>query len=227
MIRKETIIINIDDKKFFNQFFGKPINSFRENSRTHVMLQLALDKAHDIRKFEIDLYWKRATYFFAFFTVITAAFGFLFTSSDFNFYAPAAALIGSLFSVCFYFVNVGSKYWQCNWEYIIDKLEIYVTGNLYKVYFYDTKIPQRPSVSNINSLVSLIIIASWFLCFVASIIQTHGNNILYIALHLTAYALLNGLIIYFCSNSVKEKISKDDDSTRYFKFRTHTYQEYK
>ncbi|TDX13030.1 hypothetical protein EDF88_4311 [Buttiauxella sp. BIGb0552] len=139
MSRREIIKIKEDDKIFFNLFFDRKIDSFKEKSRTHMMLQLALDKAHDIRKFEIELYWKRATYFFAFFTVITAAFGFLFTSKDFNFYAPAAALIGSLFSVCFYFVNIGSKYWQCNWEYIIDKLEYYVTGNLYKVYFMTLK----------------------------------------------------------------------------------------
>lgn len=226
MSRRETITIQNDDKKFFKLFFGKEINSFKENSRTHIMLQLALEKAHDIRKFEIDLYWKRATYFFAFFTVITATFGFLFTSKEFNYFAPASALIGSLFSICFYFVNIGSKYWQCNWEYIIDKLEIYVTGNLYKVYFYEKKTPYRPSVSDINSLVSIIIIFSWFLCFVASISQAYIYNLFYISFFLFLYFLLNFLTAYLCCKSVKKTISNNDSSHRYFKFRKHTYEEY-
>jgi hypothetical protein len=34
----------------------------------------ALALAHDIRKFEIDLYWKRATYFWAFIAVAFAGF---------------------------------------------------------------------------------------------------------------------------------------------------------
>ncbi|VEB94222.1 Uncharacterised protein [Citrobacter koseri] len=126
------------------------------------MLQLSLEKAHDIRKFEIELYWKRATYFFAFFTVITAAFGYLFTSKEYFCFSPAAALVGSIISVCFIFVNIGSKYWLCNWEFIIDKLEVYVTGNLYKVYFYDNKYPLRPSVSDINNLISYVILIVWF-----------------------------------------------------------------
>ena len=70
MGKKVSIKILKEDIDFFKSFFGEKIESFEEDSRTHKMLHLALDKAHDIRKFEIELYWKRATYFFAFFKII-------------------------------------------------------------------------------------------------------------------------------------------------------------
>lgn len=66
MAEKKTIEFKNEDIVFFESFFGEQILSFKEDSRTHKMLQRSLEKAHDIRKFEIELYWKRATYFFAF-----------------------------------------------------------------------------------------------------------------------------------------------------------------
>ncbi|EIU0379304.1 hypothetical protein L3Z72_004675, partial [Escherichia coli] len=111
---KEVIEIRPEDKDFFAEFIDCE-GPIIQDSIDHKKITLALDKAHDIRKFEIDLYWKRATYFFAFFTVITAAFGYLFTHDNYTFLAPALAIIGSVFALCFCYVNIGSKYWQENW----------------------------------------------------------------------------------------------------------------
>ncbi|EHC1567852.1 hypothetical protein JT607_003061, partial [Escherichia coli] len=112
--KKEPFVIKDEDKEFFQEFLGVS-TIIMEDSLDHKKLIAALDKAHDIRKFEIDLYWKRATYFFAFFTVITAAYGYLFTHTEYITYTPFISIIGTVFSICFYYVNIGSKYWQENW----------------------------------------------------------------------------------------------------------------
>ncbi|RCU08872.1 hypothetical protein DVA78_18575, partial [Acinetobacter baumannii] len=65
---KEVIEIRPEDKDFFAEFIDCE-GPIIKDSINHKKITMALDKAHDIRKFEIDLYWKRATYFFAFFTV--------------------------------------------------------------------------------------------------------------------------------------------------------------
>ena len=55
--------MKIDETKYKNDFGIEPED--REK------LKAALDQALDIRKFEIELYWKRTAYFW---TLITAAF---------------------------------------------------------------------------------------------------------------------------------------------------------
>ncbi|EPA3117339.1 RipA family octameric membrane protein [Yersinia enterocolitica] len=227
MSKKELITIELDDEDFFNEFFGKPIKCFEENSRPHEMIKLSLEKAHDIRKFEIELYWKRAAYFFAFFTVITTAFGYLFTHEDKVLYAPGVAIIGILFSICFYFVNIGSKYWQCNWEYIIDKLEVYVTGNLHKVYFYRKSTDLRPSVSNINQIIAVIIVLLWHICFILSLCLVYKTNQEVTGWYILIYLLSSSIIVHKCAKFISDIIDKENKTekvkTRHFRFRKELY----
>ena len=95
----------------------------------------AYNRAHEIRKFEIELFWKRATYYWAFiFAAFTAHFtllGMLFKDRQFSFpelYALPGLSLFSLaitaffcfvFSLCWVLMNKGSKFWQKNWELII------------------------------------------------------------------------------------------------------------
>lgn len=95
----------------------------------------ALEHALDIRKFEIELYWKRAAYFW---TLIAAAFaGYVAILNakelaDKEYLAYIVSCIGTLFTWAWFLVNRGSKYWQENWENHVDMLEDSVTGPLYK-----------------------------------------------------------------------------------------------
>lgn len=83
----------------------------------------AYEKAHDIRKFEIGLFWQRATYYWAF---ILAAF-------TAHFALAVTAFFCYFFSLCWVLMNKGSKFWQKNWEGHIDELEREFSGDLYKV----------------------------------------------------------------------------------------------
>jgi len=136
----------------------------------------ALNRAHEIRKFEIELYWKRAAYFWVFIASLFAAFGTLFPfdpekATDLQTGRLVLALyltgaLGFLASMAWYFVNRGSKYWQENWEAHVDALENRIEGPLYKT-ILDRKSPWNPtgpypfSVSRTNIAVSLGVAASW------------------------------------------------------------------
>ena len=100
--------------------------------------------ALDIRKFEIELYWKRATYFWTFLTLILGAYFTVFLLKQ-DQPKPDLALdeprrdallmlscLGFVFALCWYFVNRASKYWQENWEKHVDLLEDDCQGPLYK-----------------------------------------------------------------------------------------------
>jgi len=79
----------------------------------------ALEHALEIRKFEIELYWKRAAYFWTFIGASFAGYGAVEGSSGI---ADKAALtvplscLGLIFSFGWFCVNKGSKQWQENWE---------------------------------------------------------------------------------------------------------------
>lgn len=145
------------------------------------VLKEALKQAYEIRKFEIDLYWKRATYFWTFIGAAFVGFAAFFNSSagdanDRAFVLTLISCIGFVFSVAWYCVNKGSKFWQENWENHVSLLEDEVFGPLYKTLtkrpvstkftgkFSDLMTGPEPfSVSKINQLVSTYVVIVWAL----------------------------------------------------------------
>lgn len=126
-------------------------------------LEKAYEQASKIREFEIELYWKRAGYFWAFIVSIYTAF----FSVQKEFYydkdsgfthgkLPLLVLsaLGFFFCLAWLCSSYASKHWQENWENHIDLLEDYVTGPLYKIY----RAGKSFSVSKIN------IAAGWVVC---------------------------------------------------------------
>jgi len=130
-------------------------------------VKLAYERACANRDFEIDKFWSRAAYFWGFIVVIFTGYISILTSDvlangDFKekgvFLQLCFICLGILFSCAWYFVIVGSKHWQENWEQHINCLEENITGPLYKVIFYKHRFY---SVSKINLLLSLVVIFFW------------------------------------------------------------------
>lgn len=143
----------------------------------------AFEKAHDIRKFEIDLYWKRTTYFWTLLVAIFTGY-FLFLSSDKakipykDIYLTLIACIGFVFSIAWNLAVKGSKFWQENWESHLDMLEDDITGPLYKIVIADSNDGVRWSdssapfsVSNINHRLSQFLIVTWLFLMLFPVIS--------------------------------------------------------
>lgn len=158
----------------------------------------------DIRKFEIDLYWKRATYFW---TLIGATMAGYLVFSDASSSDPQRQLsqfiliiLGVLFSLCWYFVNRGSKFWQLNWEKHLDVMEDRIIGPLYRTTiskeYYMRRLyviygPYPFSVSKINILLSFIVFILWSMIYFHFL---YINGSLFIGqdcIKITFYNLLN------------------------------------
>jgi hypothetical protein len=141
----------------------------------------ALEHALDIRKFEIEQYWKRAAYFWTFIAATLAAYGAIESGKEVPNREHLSAVVGALgivFSFGWYCVNSGSKRWQENWENHVDMLEDDVVGPLYKTVVGRPPIsgstasvrmrfkhvltgPNAFSVTKINQIVSLFVTVLW------------------------------------------------------------------
>lgn len=168
-MRKSTTV-TITPEQYDDKFRGKE--------------RIALKHALDTRKFEIELYWKRATYFWTFIGATMAGFLAVQASTISNKQDLSVILscLGIVFSFAWFCVNRGSKYWQENWEKHVDILEDKVTGPLYKVVLSRNKEvslteklidtitgPASISVSKTNQIISLYVFALWVLLLAYSL----------------------------------------------------------
>jgi hypothetical protein len=148
-------------------------------------LKNAIENALDIRKFEIDLYWKRANYFWLY--NVSACTAYFYVISNNNIHkedVPVLTLlitgIGVFLSLCWVCINIASKSYQENWEKHVDLLEDDYMGPLYKrtlgyektgfEKLINSKISTY-SVSKINLLLSRGIVVTWLLLWIYTFIK--------------------------------------------------------
>lgn len=181
--------INVSVPATDSNVIGNDLNYASENHRTlgfpRYVVERALKNAIKSREFEIQMYWKRASYFWLFVSALWVAFGKLLLDWGYldglnkdNLYQFSTLLVLSFtglgLSVAWYFVNKGSKFWQENWEYQINFLENEIIGKSYKTILSDRNINVRSefnqswfgsfpfSVSKINVIIAFSSAILWF-----------------------------------------------------------------
>ena len=187
MSKKKRKAAKITKKEDYLKLFPEDIRNENEKIR-----YTALKESQDIRKFEINLYWRRTGFFWAFITIVyTALFSVLCKYIDcpcneepckYSFLVPVISSLSGLgffFSVAWHMVNKGSKFWQKNWEKHVSLLETTEIGPLYDVYlnpkgsFRERICPTKAfdfSVTKINMWASTIMM-------IASLAGTIGINV--------------------------------------------------
>ncbi len=214
----------IESKEKYLEKFSSAIGNSGDNSSLHDKQKEALKNALDIRKFEIEMYWKRATYFWTFIAAALAGYVLLHKSSH-----PAnhelsvvISCLGFIFSLGWYLVNRGSKYWQNNWERHVDQLEDQIMGPLYKIVASDkydnhskfdflTK-PAEYSVSKINQIISVYVTCIWFILLCASF-----EKLLFTIYFIIPLTVLMVIVIFkFGKSSNGETVSKFEIRTSIF-----------
>lgn len=149
---RQTSLKRVSEEDYVKRFIEKS---------SHEQLVKAYDKVWEEKNFEIENYWKRGNYFWAF-QVASFAGYFSLIGSDAYSDSPqvlfAVICIGIVTSFAWALTNLGSKSWQRHWEIHVDLLEEKVTVPLYKI--VTTK--RTYSVSKINDIVSRFFIVIWF-----------------------------------------------------------------
>lgn len=153
--------------------------------------QDALVAAIDMYKFEMDMYWKRATYFSIFIGSIFLGFGTAIQLSSF-FYAFGLSIFGFIISFIWYLANKGSKFWVRNWNIHVEQLEQLIGVKIFRHYCLTKKynplkldwwsILIKPSedftfsVSKLSHYASYSVVWVWIVSFVYSGYKMLGLN---------------------------------------------------
>jgi hypothetical protein len=154
-------------KRYYEYVFGTKYPS-------KDMIVLALNRAHEIRQFEIRLYWQRSFFFWGFTLAFFTAFIFFFAEENDESIITALCLfaisiLGMFTGYAWRCMAIGAKTWQGNWELHIDYLEDDITGRLHKTML--GKPNKFFSLSTIlRDFISVIIIV-WIILFILVLFQ--------------------------------------------------------
>lgn len=152
-------------QKITSEEFLEDLNNFKKLNRKKK--KEVFDIAWQSKNFEIELYWKRAGYFWAFQALVLAGLIAIASSKDLiekNHFLHYTICLGLITSLGWFLTNKGSKVWQRHWECLVDVLEDYYIGKLYKTNTTEITF----SVSKINELISLFFTLLWSYLFVKS-----------------------------------------------------------
>jgi hypothetical protein len=137
--------------------------------------------ALETRNFEITLFWQRSNYFL----VLNSALAVGFFSLKEQGYALVLAGLGTIAALLWFFVNLGSKYWQSRWEHELHLREqkLYPSDPLFAAdrkrtdeyvrkslgyhkhtglqRLLDCAVMLKPSVSFMMTVLSLVFLLAW------------------------------------------------------------------
>lgn len=140
-----------------------------------------LGKVLEIRNFEIEYYWKRASYFWAFIALAFAGYFSTYTikkvdCSDLFQARFIISCIGIVFSLAWFLASKGSKYWQENWEKHVALIKNDGLGFILKTTLrpnnysiLNPKSPYKYSVSKINHFLCLFVTIIWIVLLLQEI----------------------------------------------------------
>ena len=137
-------------------------------------------------KFELDLYWKRATYFWGFLAICFTAYFLVSDDARFKNKPELLLLVASVGLVCsfgWYLVGRGSRYWQNNWLFHIEALEMLLSTPVYQLKRKAQHSPYNMigaypfSVSKVHQTVCLFITLVWLLLFFSSVFRSFSIRI--------------------------------------------------
>lgn len=146
ILKHETILIpdSLRDSERYGRDVGKPIFTLIVanvvvNGESLDLTKKAFDIAHDNRKFEIDMLWKRSLFYWGFIAASFVGYG---ASERVNSNLSIVfCAFGFMCSVAWSAGNRGSKYWQEYWENKVVLFQNRITGDIFIDHF-----PRKPSI---------------------------------------------------------------------------------
>ena len=167
--------IGLTPEKFYSE--DEATSKVGETDHRADARKAALSRAHEIRKFEIELYWKRAAHFWLLQAAVFTAIGLTwrFSNSELSPLIPAAlAALGAVTAFAGFLSAKGSKFWQENWEHHIDMLEDEFEGRLHKTAYVGAD-GVAWSVSGVNDRLAFCFFLFWLAILASAIFAVDSS----------------------------------------------------
>ena len=145
-------------------------------------------KILDLRKFEIENFWKRTLFFWGTLAILLVAY---FKQAGQDKYLVCLSLIGLLYNIIFSLSIRGSKYWQEHWEVKASEFENKLQFKLLNDDSWNPTFesrftyPYRFSVSKLTMLLSDLTVLMWFMFWLKDFINLFRYNYLKMKLNLS------------------------------------------
>lgn len=177
--------------------------------------------ALDLRKYEIDKFWSRAGFFWAFVVAIAGAFGFTISEGSPSAFSILLACIGFLVSLCWSLAARGSKRWQESWEsYAGDLEKTLLDSKMLSVVHHNERNeslnfkspswffgPARFSVSRLAIAVADIVTLGWVIVAILVIPIWRLHQTAFAVTSVIATFLLAGFVMWAARSTARSPIS--------------------
>jgi hypothetical protein len=208
---------------YFNKLLGSRLSGRSKVTLSDItILKEAYDKAHSIRNFEIELFWKRASYCFTIIAALITLCGVLastyfkpdISERDHNLLLLIAfiSFLGVVFTIMSHFMMVSSEYWKRNWELHISMLEPLFSGKIYSTHLVSSE--NRTSISRMLLLFFMAIYVCW-LAILGFVLKDNKDYII------PLFIILATSIIYIVIFTLSKNKTQDVFVTSYFVRVTH------
>lgn len=144
-----------------------------QESQRRLAIIAALNRAHELRQFEIESYWKRSQYIWLFQASAITLTGLIYSRSSGEGLLLLASGIGAVTAQVGWLTARGAKFWQSNWEAHIDMLEPFVEGKLTQTVLYQSG-GVRSSVSKISERLYALFLIVWISFFSLIVLRMTG-----------------------------------------------------
>jgi hypothetical protein len=186
------------------------------------------------RNFEIELFWKRALFFWGFIAVSFVSYVKTTENYHSSEYIPLLiACFGFICSIAWSLVNRGSKYWQENWENIITKLEekeeIGLLFSRVQTKSNTSKKPEKSkwigfwlkkrkfSVSKLVMVISDVLIIVWFFLIFQHVEILQIFNDIFININVMIFILTLFFVVLIVVRATRSKNNKKFKKDELFK----------
>lgn len=135
------------------------------------------------RNAEVELFWKRSSYYWVFVAAALVAYGTL--GKDNRAVGLLVSCFGLMSSLAWLLGNIGSKWWQENWEQKLKDVSPDVIGADVFTPLSKKSMPKgswsspiiRYSVTRLATLLSAFVVIIWLAVFLKEIFLSFGGNI--------------------------------------------------
>ncbi|KFD19197.1 RipA family octameric membrane protein [Yokenella regensburgei] len=208
---------------YFNKLLGSRLSGKSKVTLSDIaILKEAYDKAHSIRNFEIELFWKRASYCFTIIAALITLCGVLastyfkpnISERDHNLLLLIAfiSFLGVVFTIMSHLMMVSGEYWKRNWELHISMLEPLFSGRIYSTHLVSSE--NRTSISRMLLLFFMAIYVCW-LVILGFVLKENENFII------PLFVILIASVVYIVIFTFSKNKTQDVFVTSYFVRITH------